>query len=144
VTGVQTCALPICLPQEISDNHLLKWAQQIPNMLMQDASWQNQIILQWLSQSPTSWEIDSEIGSLDGDLLVVDTESPGLISYLRYNTWLDAEHLNPLMDKNYSAKQIEDLVEMSNADSRFELYEIGHKAAEQELQASHFPERFTL
>jgi hypothetical protein len=111
-------------------------------MLMQDASWHNQIILQWLSASPTRWEIDSEIGKMEEDLLVVDTSSKGLISYVRYNLWLERENLKSLINKTYTQKQVDDLVEMSNAGSRFELYEIGNKAASQEVQESHFPEIF--
>ncbi len=127
------------LPNEITKNNLLKWAQEIPDMLMQDATWNNQIILQWLSTSPTRWEIDTEIGNMENDLLVVDTSSKGLISYLRYNRWLDAESLNPLMEKTYTQKQIDDLVEMSNAASRFELFDIGYKAAQEEIKEDHFP-----
>jgi uncharacterized protein len=66
---------PYKLPKNITENHKLKWAQKIPDMLMQDASWHNQIILQWLSNSPTRSEIDSEIGTMEEDLLVVDTSS---------------------------------------------------------------------
>ena len=132
------------LPKEITQNHLLKWAQEIPDMLMQDATWNNQIILQWLSTSPTRWEIDTEIGKMEEDLLVVDTSSKGLISYLRYNRWLDADSLNPLMNKNYSKKEIDNLVEMSNAASRFELYEIGLKAAQEEVEDVHFPAHLGL
>lgn len=135
---------PDKLPKKITKNHLLHWAQQIPDMLMQDASWHNQIILQWLSSSPTRWEIDSEIGEMEEDLLVVDTSSKGLISYVRYNQWLDAESLKSLTGKTYTQKQIEDLVEMSNADSRFELYDIGFTAAELEVKDEHFPETFNI
>ena len=135
---------PQKLPQNITDNHLLNWAQQIPDMLMQDASWHNQIILQWLSSSPTRWEIDGEIGTMEDDLLVVDTSSKGQISYLRYNQWLTAENLKSLMGKTYTQKQIDDLVEMSNPNSRFELYDIGYKAAAKEVDDSHFPQSFTV
>ncbi|WP_205504353.1 patatin-like phospholipase family protein [Rufibacter psychrotolerans] len=133
---------PQRLPQSITQNHLLDWAQQIPDMLMQDASWHNQLILQWLSASPTRWEIDSEIGKMEEDLLVADTSGRGLLAYLRYNYWLDQEHLQPLMEKPYSPKQIADLVDMSKAASRFELYEIGYKAAAAEVEAAHFPLSF--
>jgi hypothetical protein len=51
---------------------------------------------------------------------------------------LEASALNELTGKNYSKKQIDDLVEMSNADSRFELYDIGNKAAESEIKEIHF------
>jgi hypothetical protein len=111
---------------------------------MQDASWHNQIILQWLSASPTRWEIDSEIGKMEEDLLVVDTSNKGLISYLRYNLWLDRENLKNLTGKTYAQKQVDDLVEMSNADSRFELYDIGSKAAAQDVEDSHFPDNFKV
>jgi uncharacterized protein len=132
------------IPADVMDNHLLSWAQEIPDMLMQDASWHNQIILQWLSNSPTRWEIDSEIGKMEDDLLVADTSSKGLLSYLRYNQWLDQEHLNSLMNKNYNKKEIAGLVEMSNADSRFELYDIGYKASQKDVSPEHFPESFKL
>jgi patatin-like phospholipase/acyl hydrolase len=135
---------PAKLPANITDNHLLNWAQEIPDMLMQDASWHNQIILQWLSASPTRWEIDSEIGKMEEDLLVSDTTSKGLISYLRYNLWLDQENLKSLMNKTYTQKQVDDLVEMSNAGSRFELYDIGYKAAAQDVEESHFPDTFRV
>ncbi|MBD0286305.1 MAG: patatin-like phospholipase family protein [Flavisolibacter sp.] len=132
------------LPSNITNNHLLNWAQQIPDMLMGDATWNNQIILQWLSKSPTRWEIDSEIGKMEEDLLVTDANSNGLISYLRYNLWLDQENLKELMGKDYTQQQIDDLVEMSNANSRFELYEIGSKSAEKVIEEEHFPEPFKL
>lgn len=134
------------LPGNISKNNLLKWAQEIPDMLMQDASWQNQMILQWLSKSPTRWHIDMEIGDMEGDLLSVKEHQDGLLHYLRYNTMLDVEHLNELNlnGKRYSKKEVEGLVEMSNAASRFELFEIGIKAAEKEVDENHFPDNFKL
>jgi uncharacterized protein len=126
------------IPENIKKNNILKWAQQIPDMLMQDASWHNQIILQWLSKSPTACEIDGEIGDLKNDFLGSKNKEDALISYLRYNTWLDANSLKKLTGKDYTKKQIDDLVEMSNADSRFELYEIGAKAASLEINENHF------
>ena len=32
---------PVQLHTEVTDNNLLNWAQEIPDMLMQDASWQH-------------------------------------------------------------------------------------------------------
>jgi hypothetical protein len=123
------------IPTKIEKNNLLNWAQQIPDMLMQDASWQNQTILQWMSQSPTAWNIDGEMGKLESDL--IGSQHP-LISYLRYNTWLEANSLKNLTGKDYTAKEIEGLVEMSNAESRFELYDIGRADSENEVKESHF------
>lgn len=112
---------------------------------MQDASWQNQLILQWLSKSPTAQEIDGEIGKLQDDLLVVDaTNNAGLLSYLRYNFLLDSDTLNTLKPKGktFTKQQVENLIEMSNAASRFDLYDIGEAAAQNDVMEQHFPEKF--
>ncbi len=43
---------------DILEANVLDWARDIPMMLMEDASLQNQLLLQWLSSSPTAWTID--------------------------------------------------------------------------------------
>jgi hypothetical protein len=132
------------LSSEISDYQEFKWASSIPDMLMQDASWQNQIILQWLSKSPTACIIDGEIGAMEGDLLGQDSNGKGLISYLRYNTWLTKEHLEKLMNTSYTPEKIDDLVAMDHGANCQELYEIGRKAGEDEIFEQHFPEAFSI
>lgn len=143
------------IPKNVTKQHLLNWAQQIPDMLMQDASWHNQTILQWMSACNTRWCIDSEIGDLSDDLITADTDKKGLLTYLRYNLWIDGPTLKELMNRDYTVKQIADLVEMSNGASRFDLYDIGKKGAERgaiiddkvtatKVVASHFPERFKI
>jgi uncharacterized protein len=132
------------IPAKVSKNNLLNWAKEIPDMLMQDASWHNQAILQWMSKCDTRWRIDGEIGDLSTDRMAHDSNKKSLLTYLRYNFWLDATSLKMLMNKEYSAKQVTDLVEMSNADSRFELYEIGEKSALKDMINGHFPESFKI
>jgi uncharacterized protein len=143
------------IPQKVTKQHLLNWAQQIPDMLMQDASWHNQAILQWLSNCDTRWSIDGEIGDLNDDLITGSPDKKGLLTYLRYNLWLDKPTLKELMGKDYTGDEIDGLVEMSNADSRFELYDIGKKAAEQgavidkniaasQVKEGHFPAGFRI
>ena len=132
------------LPKNISDNNLLNWAQQIPDMFMQDASWHNQAILQWLSKSPTAWEIDGEIGDLQDDLLGGDSNGKGVLSYLRYNMWIDEKNLGDIMKRPYTKPEIDGLTEMSNAASRFELNKIGKAGADVQVKAEHFPENFKL
>lgn len=112
---------------EITESWMLDWAKQVPDMLMQDASWQNQIIMQWLSSSPTAVEIDMEIGDLKEDLI----GNRALLKYLRYNFRLTENDLNGLgLDQEFDEAKVENLIEMSNAENRFLLYEIGEKAAE--------------
>lgn len=132
------------IPADVKKNNILNWASQLPDMLMQDASWHNQLMLQWFSNSPTAWEIDGEIGKLSNDFIGAVKKDKGLISYLRYNTWLDAANLIPLMNKPYLQKEVDGIVEMSNADSRFELFDIGTKAAAKEVDETHFPESFKV
>lgn len=132
------------IPADVKKSNILKWAQQLPDMLMQDASWHNQLMLQWFSNSPNAWEIDGETGKLENDFIGGVKKDKGLISYLRYNTWLDTENLNTLMDKEYAQKEIDGLIEMSNAASRFELYEIGEKDAAKTVKEEHFPDGFKI
>jgi patatin-like phospholipase/acyl hydrolase len=132
------------IPANVKKNNLLNWASQLPDMLMQDASWHNQIILQWLSNSPTAWAIDEELGKLDTDFIGNTKKDKALISYLRYNVLLDAPTIGPLMNKQYTQKEIDALADMSNADSRFDLYDIGAKAAAKEVSDTHFPDTFKI
>ena len=131
------------LPDEISGNNLLKWASQIPDMFMQDMSWHNQTILQWLANSPTAVEIDGETGDLSDDYIISDPTKQSLLTYLRYNLWFDAENLKQATGKAYDKERIEDLLEMSHADNRFELFDIGVAAANS-IQEAHFPDAFKV
>lgn len=119
---------------EIEEAWMKTWAQNVPDMLMQDASWQNQIMLQWLSNSPTAHYIDMEIESLRDDFIGGKPQ----IKYLRYNFPITENDLNGLgLNKTYSEKDVENLIEMSNAENRQELYNIG-AAASSNILKSHF------
>lgn len=135
------------LPQKIGKSTLLNWAANLPEMFMQDASWQNQQILQWLSNSPTSFHIDSEVVALEGDILSDDVDrKKGLIHYLRYNLFLDPEDLNERFkpDKLYTQKDADSLAAMDNAANCRKLYDLGFLAGAQELKADHFPRSFMV
>jgi len=119
---------------EIEEAWMKTWAQNVPDMLMQDASWQNQIVLQWLSNSPTAHYIDMEIESLKDDYI----GNKPLIKYLRYNFAITQNDLNGLgLGKTFTEKDVESLVEMSNAENRHLLYKIG-VAASSSIKKSHF------
>jgi len=128
------------LPKDIERNNLLSWAKQIPDMFMQDASWLNQLMLQWMSQSPTATTIDMETGDLVNDSLA----AAPLLSYLRYNVTIAGDELKKLTGLSYSKKKIADLSEMSKAENCEELYSIGEAAGKQEMLESHFPHKFNL
>jgi uncharacterized protein len=120
---------------DIDDAWLLTWAKSVPDMLMQDSSWQNQIILQWLSNSPTAKTIDAEMGNMQDDLLC----NKPLIKYLRFNICLSQNALNGLgLKRDFSQNDIKSISEMSNAGNRYLLYDIGEKAAEKEILTKYF------
>jgi len=120
--------------KEIDDSTMLSWAANIPDMLMQDASWQNRVMLQWLSQSPTADYMDMEIEKMDGDLLA----GKPLISYLRYNFCMTEKELNALgLKRIFTAADVKSLTDMSIADNRQLLYQVGYKASVA-IQPAHF------
>jgi patatin-like phospholipase/acyl hydrolase len=123
---------------QISRAWIKTWASNVPDMLMQDASWQNQIVLQWLSESPTAYKIDMEMGDLAGDLIL---GKPSL-KYLRYNFPLTENDLNGLGLENeqFDEKRVNSLIEMSNANNRELLYAIGEKSAASQIKEKHFIE----
>jgi hypothetical protein len=127
------------LPREIEDNKLWDWASSVPTMLMDDASWHNQLLLQYISRTPTPWTIDREVGDLAGDLLGA---APAL-TYLRYNAWLDRSGLEKL-GLDSLKDRAEDLREMSAAENREALALIGETAAASQVLDEHFPDAFNL
>ena len=99
----------------------------------------DQLLLQYLSRTPTPWKIDSEVGDLASDLL---TPEPAL-SYLRYNVWLEEQELRDLGLPEL-AQNVIPLRGMSAAENRFDLAKIGELAAEREVRPEHFPNAFNL
>jgi hypothetical protein len=112
---------------------------EVPVMLLEDASWQNQLILQYLSRTRTPWQIDGEVGNLSSDLL---TPEPAL-SYLRYNAWLTKNGLDEI-DMGDLAPHIEWLRSMSGVKHLWDLARIGEKAAAKQILEEHFPPAFDL
>jgi patatin-like phospholipase/acyl hydrolase len=142
-TGTYTKVVDAC---KIADNNMLDWASTVPDMLMEDATFQNQLLLQYLSESPTAIEIDSEVGNLDGDVL---TGKPAL-HYLRYQAYLEQPRTRPdgsQEDKPhlpFDEKTIEKLREMDKAEMVEQLLQVGRIYAQKTIDAGHFPEVFDL
>lgn len=126
-------------PDTVAEGKLWNWASEVPSMLMEDASWQNQLLLQYLSRTPTPWEIDQEVGDLATDLL---PPAPAL-TYLRYNVWLETPALQAL-GLTTLAPRAEALREMSAAENRDALASIGAAAAAWQVHDQHFPDAFNL
>lgn len=111
---------------EIDEATMLTWAASIPDMLMQDASWQNRVLLQWLSKSPTAEVMDSEIGDMGDDML----SGTPLISYLRYNFGITKDNLNGLgFERKFNDMDVISVADMARAKNKGLLYEIGYRAS---------------
>ena len=119
-------------PDKIAKKNLLGWASMIPEIFMEDANYLNQTILQYLSESPAPRKIDGEIGDLDGDLL----HNQAALSYIRYNVLLEENELNGL-GLQFTQEELVSLREMSNAQNKDKLYEIGSKAAAKFIDPEH-------
>jgi Patatin-like phospholipase len=122
---------------EVTDANILDWAKRVPELLMDDATWQNQLILQYLSRSATRWPIDVEVGDLSDDLL---TPEPAL-TYLRYNARLERASLAALGLADL-APRADELREMSEAKNRGDLARIGETAAARDVLEEHLPRAF--
>ena len=70
----------------------MAWAAKMPEFFMHDANLSNQLIMQILSDSPTSISIDSEMGDLKGSAFL----GYQALTYLRYNVWLAEQDLKGL------------------------------------------------
>ncbi|MBK8966788.1 MAG: hypothetical protein IPM36_08930 [Lewinellaceae bacterium] len=131
---------------KIADNNMLEWAGTVPEMLMDDSTYQNQLLLQYLSQSPTAIEIDSEVGDLHDDVL---TGKPAL-RYLRYQAYLEQPKTLPdgtQEDKPhlpFDNKTILKLREMDKAEMVEHLLQVGRIYAQKTVEAGHFPVAFDL
>jgi uncharacterized protein len=121
----------------ITGARLTTWAKKIPSILMSDASHQNQMLLHLFSKSQTPSIIDREIGDLSEDII---GEKP-LLTYLRYNAFIDENGLNELGLFDLLPK-LQSLRDLSIGRNRFDLAKIGEAAARKQVLAEHFPKVF--
>jgi len=126
---------------DISDNWILSWAQSVPDMIMQDASWLNQIVLQWISRSDTRKYIDMQIEKMENDLL---TPEP-VLTYNRYNVEMTIDNLKRLgFNEGKDYKTLAHIIEMSNGENVEILYNIGAVDARNDVKPEHFRAVFDL
>jgi predicted acylesterase/phospholipase RssA len=109
--------------------------------LMDDCAAMQEMLLQWMSRSKTARKIDSELGTLDGDL----AGGTPLLTYVRYNANLDAASVATLIGSEAAGSiPIENLSAMDAPENMDALYQIGAAAGTRGVKANHFPNVFNL
>ncbi len=108
--------------------------------LMDDCSALDQIMLQWMSRSPTKSKIDSEIGDLANDKL------GGLefLTYLRYDVKFEERWIHDVLGETITAAALAELGDMDKPENLAELERIGVLAAAKQISDDHFPAAFDL
>lgn len=122
------------LERDLLRSENLFWAGNVPELLMQDASDQNELILQYLSASPTARSIDYEVGNLENDHLGGQPQ----ISYVRYNAALEIEPLAKV-GVTVTPAELASLRDMSAGANATRLYDIGKAFAAAQVDRQHFP-----
>jgi hypothetical protein len=141
IVSLGTGTLPLVLSQDkVMKMSPVELGVRGLSSLMDDASALNELMMQWMSDSPTARIIDSEVGDLDGDVL--GGGNP-LLSYLRYNVEFDSPWLKDNLNLDYSAAQLSSIAQMDKPENMGDLIEIG-KAASVLIDDAHFGKAFDI
>jgi hypothetical protein len=93
-----------------------------------------EIVMQWMSRSPTARAIDREIGTLEGS-------HPGTgpcLTYRRYNIHFESDWFIEKLGMEVSRKVLDDLAKMDKPGNMKPLEEIGQRAAARFVRPEHF------
>lgn len=108
--------------------------------LMDDVAALQETMLQWMSQSSTARKIDSELGTLDGDLIGGIPQ----LTYHRYDGDLRPSALQDLLKDQAGTLPVENLTAMDAPENMAALHRVGIALGEAKVKAGHFPAAFDL
>jgi predicted acylesterase/phospholipase RssA len=108
--------------------------------LMDDCAALQEKLLQWMSASPTARHIDSEVETLEGDLIA----GTPLLSYLRYGVDLRAQSVSDLLGDEAQSVPLDNLSAMDAPENMPVLHKIGLAAGRRQVRDDHFPPIFDL
>ena len=103
--------------------------------MMHDAGWLAQAMLQWMSSSPTAWQIDTEVGDLRNDVL----GGKNAVHYLRYDAPLERDWLREHLGVEIEEAELRGLREIDRPENTARLIEIGRRAAARQIHDHHLP-----
>lgn len=125
--------------ESMARHRVWDWMTTVPAMIIQENTWMSQVLLQYLSRSPTAVVMDSELGDLADDVL----GGVPALSYLRYNTLLNPDRMAEL-GLPHLAGQVENLRKLHYAKGIPALLEIGTSEARRQVKAPHLPPEFQM
>jgi predicted acylesterase/phospholipase RssA len=108
--------------------------------LMDDIATLQETMLQWMSHSVTARKIDSELGTLDGDLI----GGAPLLTYLRYDVGLQPAAVRDLLKDEANSVAVDNLSAMDAPENMDALYRLGSVAGEVNVNGKQFPDMFDL
>lgn len=117
----------------------VQWLGQLMVQLLREGSDLGEMMLQWMSDSPTAREIDLQVGDLSADRLGRDP----LLTYLRYDVPLTIEGLSEIGEK-VDEGDLDALRALDGAEHVVQLERIGRAAAAVQVADEHLPASFDL
>lgn len=102
---------------------------------MSDADQMVHAMMSWLGQSPTPWQINSELGDLG------QTAPPfgqPLFNFMRYNIRLEQDWMASTLGRTFDRRTIMALRDLAAVGNMKMLYELGAAAAERQIRPEHF------
>jgi uncharacterized protein len=120
--------------QDLGMTRFVQLAEYSISSLAADAELLMLAQLQWLGESPQSWAINSEIGSLDRDELLGGKR----FRFLRYDLRLETEWIKQVLGLTISARDVERFRNDKDPSVVVDLYSIAKIAAEKQVHIEHF------
>jgi hypothetical protein len=105
-----------------------------------DAEQLTLLLAQWLSEPTRPRLINSEIGTLNGELL----GGRALFSFVHYDLWLESEWLLKELNENVSQAELRQLQQIDRAASMPRLLALATRAANRQVLEADFPATFDL
>ena len=103
--------------------------------VLEDCADLAEVVMQWMSHSPTARSIDREMGTLEGSHI-----GPGpSLSYLRYNVHFERAWFKEKLGSDCTKDELADLAKMDKPGNMDKLEAIGKLAAERFVLPDHFP-----
>jgi len=125
-------------PRDIELKPAGKFALDTLLGLVGDCQVASNTLMQWLSYSPDPWIINSEIGDLREEYLA----GVPMLTYQRYDIWMERDWLRTNLGLNASDKDVARLRRMDDPANMPELFRLGREAAATQVQPQHLEAMF--